>query len=197
MKAENPAPNFEQAPFREVEFAAPQAVISFVGSDQILRNSVPLGPYPKTTFDYVSLGSAAHPDRICIAERTLSSWRSLTYAEVEAEVDQLAQALLDNGIRRGFVIAALSPNSIAQALLQLAALSIGAIFAPISVGYGSGRKSYDLLRGILDLLKPALVYVSNDAIFGDGLTKAGYSARSVIVGEDGLRGLKKSVVRAD
>lgn len=188
---------FESAPFREVEFAIPQAVMSSDGSDRVLRNSVPLGSYPKTTFDYVRSGSAAHPDRICIAERAATGWRSLTYAEVELEVDFLAQTLLDSGINRGSVIATLSPNTIAHAVLQLAALSIGAIFAPISVGYGRGRKSYDLLRGVLELLKPAFVYVSDTTEFADGLTKAGYPLRWVIVGEDGLRGLRRTGAQAD
>jgi feruloyl-CoA synthase len=196
LKAEYSDPSVDSAPFREVEFAHGRPVLVSHGTSRILRNSIPLGIHAKTTFDYISTGSAAYPDRICIAERAGSGWRSLTYAAMESEVDQLAQALIDNGITRGCVVATLSPNSIAQAVLQLAVSSIGAIFAPISPGYGRERKSYDLLREVLGLLKPALLYVSDDT-FGEGLKKAGFPPQSTVIGEDGLRGLRRPVAQAD
>ncbi|CAM3059335.1 class I adenylate-forming enzyme family protein [Prescottella defluvii] len=59
--------------------------------------------------------------------------RRVTWAELDADVDGLAQVLLEAGIRAGEVIAVQLPNTVEQVVVFLAAWRIGAIVSPLPV----------------------------------------------------------------
>jgi fatty-acyl-CoA synthase len=65
---------------------------------------------------------ASHiPDRIALS----SEARSVSYAELAAEVDTLAQRLLQHGVGKGDVVGVLSYPRIEAYQLHLALISIG------------------------------------------------------------------------
>ena len=75
---------------------------------------------------------ASHiPDRIALS----SEARSVSYAELAAEVDALAQRLLQHGVGKGDVVGVLSYPGIEAYQLHLALISIGAIWLGINPKY--------------------------------------------------------------
>ncbi len=73
----------------------------------------------------------AHPDRPAVRD----SQGVLTYTELLAAVDRLAQYLLRNGCAKGTWIATCLPRGIDAVVAQAAILSIGAIYVPVDPTY--------------------------------------------------------------
>ena len=61
--------------------------------------------------------------------------RRLTYAELRAEVDALAQALLVEGIARGDRVGIWAPNCAEWTIVQYATAKIGAILVTVNPAY--------------------------------------------------------------
>ena len=68
--------------------------------------------------------------------------RSLTYAELDDYAGRVAAKMRDTGVRRGSTVALVLPNGIDQAAAMLAALKLGAAFAPINASYPEDRLRY-------------------------------------------------------
>jgi len=79
----------------------------------------------------VARGAELHPDRIAIDD--LSAGRRLTYRELDERVTRLARGLMQRGIARGDIVAAMFWNEHAMVETMFACARIGAIFAPINV----------------------------------------------------------------
>jgi feruloyl-CoA synthase len=152
-------------------------------------------PPPVNVAEWLDAGAASHPDRVFLAERDAASpsgWSSLTYAGAARKVDRLAGGLVRNGIGKGTRVAALARNSVALGILQLAALSIGAIFVPVSPAYAQGRRDYELLRSIFALIEPQAVYVGNADELAPALALTPPSALR-IVADKGLAALESEI----
>ncbi|MGR3425584.1 MAG: class I adenylate-forming enzyme family protein [Pseudooceanicola nanhaiensis] len=65
--------------------------------------------------------------------------RRMTYGEMAAEVDQLAEALRAQGLGAGSLVATQLPNIADLVLLYLAIARIGAVLSPISLAYRSAE----------------------------------------------------------
>jgi feruloyl-CoA synthase len=184
--------HWSAAPFRRLAPSRAELQVTQNGSSIYTGNTLACPDGLPRVFDWVSLGAEAHPDRACFAERNGAGWRKVSYREFAGEVDQLALGLIARGIGKGAVIAAISPNSIAVAVLQLAAMCIGAIFAPISPNYAQGRGNYDLLRDIIAKLDPSLLYVASAKTYALGLAALDLPAGRIVDGEAALRGAYSS-----
>ena len=182
------AEQWRSAPFRPLKIAKPRLEVFRKDSAIYIRNAMRCSDDMPRLFDWVTSGAARHPGRPCFSERRGRDWHVLSYGEFARQVDLLGQGLLDRGIEKGDVIASISPNSVAIAVLQMAAISVGAIFAPISPSYAQGRENYDLLRGIFAMLKPKLLYVEASAPYATALAVLDLGADRLIAGEDALRG---------
>ena len=68
--------------------------------------------------------------------------RSLTFAELDDYAGRVAAKMRDAGVQRGSTVALVLPNGIDQAAAMLAALKLGAAFAPINAGYPEERLRY-------------------------------------------------------
>lgn len=86
--------------------------------------------------------------------------RRLTYAQVDAGVDLMAQAFAALGVRRGDVVATQLPNLVEGVLAFLACARMGAILSPIAMAYRSHE-----LRQILSVVEPRL-YLTVGAFHG-------------------------------
>lgn len=74
-----------------------------------------------------------HYARIEPGKRALyDAQRSVTYGELDGQVDRLASALLRSGVARGDVVCAYLPNSIDYVVVVLAVARAGAVFSPIN-----------------------------------------------------------------
>lgn len=74
---------------------------------------------------------ARHGDRPALRERDGDTWRTLTYREMSDRVDLVARALIATGIERGDRIAIFSRNRPDWTIVDLAAVTIGAVVVPI------------------------------------------------------------------
>ncbi|RRR27349.1 long-chain fatty acid--CoA ligase [Schaalia georgiae] len=73
-----------------------------------------------------------HPGQVAIERRSpVGDWRPVTIDEFLAEVDTMARGLVGLGLEAGEHLAILAPTSYEWALLDVAALSCGAVTVPI------------------------------------------------------------------
>ena len=73
-----------------------------------------------------------HPGQVAIERRSpVGDWRPVTIDEFLAEVDTMARGLIGLGLEAGEHLAILAPTSYEWALLDIAALSCGAVTVPI------------------------------------------------------------------
>jgi fatty-acyl-CoA synthase len=88
----------------------------------------------------------------------------MTYAELDAEVDRVARALLAQGIAAGDRVGAWSPNNAEWTLLQLATARIGAILVNVNPAYRTSELAYALRQsGTRLLFAPKTFKTSNYA----------------------------------
>jgi feruloyl-CoA synthase len=142
----------------------------------ILRSPQVLESYPASIGAVLRASAVRFPERPFLAERTGgpgSPWRTLSYRAVAEAVHALAQAFLDLGLNAQRPVMLLSDNAIDHALVQLAAMEIGAPAAPVSPAYSLMSQDHGKLRYIFDLLKPGLVYAGDGMKFQAALKALG------------------------
>lgn len=109
----------------------------------------------KTLADLFFANAREHPARAALidapnrGEFAFGEQRRLTYADMRAEVDRLAAALLAAGIGKDDVIVIQLPNISEFVSLYFAAATIGAIVSPIAVQYRSHE-----LAAMFEIVEP-------------------------------------------
>lgn len=136
------------------------------------------------------------PDRTFLAERDGDNWRRLTYADAAAAADSIAQALLDRGMGPERPVMVLSGNSVNQALLTLGAMQAGVPVAPVSPAYSLMSQDYAKVKYILDLVRPALLYVETGPPFAGVLSSLDLSGIELVCGGSPPEGLDASSISA-
>jgi feruloyl-CoA synthase len=132
----------------------------------VMRSPHRLGEYPDHLTQRLDHWAAAAPDRVFLAQRTAAGpWRTLSYAQTLAQVQSIAQALIDRSITAERPVAILSGNDIEHALLGLAAMYVGIPYAPISVPYSLMSSDFGKLRSIIEILTPSLVFAADGRPF--------------------------------
>ena len=109
----------------------------------------------QTLADLFFANAAMHSDRLALvdapnrAEFAFGEPKRLNYAELQAEVERLAGALLAAGIGKDDVIVIQLPNISEFVALYFAAATIGAIVSPVAVQYRSHE-----LSTMFDIVEP-------------------------------------------
>src|SRR6266513_1306660 len=150
---------------RSVRMASTDMVVRH-GRDGIvyMQSRHQLGPYPSNFTERLEYWAAHAADRPFLAQRDpAGGWRSLSYAEALASVRRISQALLDRQLSSERPLLILSGNSIEHALLALAAMHTGVLYAPIAPAYSLQAREYGTLGQIFDRVKPALVFAAEGA----------------------------------
>ncbi|HHC07458.1 MAG TPA: feruloyl-CoA synthase [Actinobacteria bacterium] len=130
---------------------------------------MPLADPPPTIGAVLAERAAVHPDRVFLAERDGEGWRTVTYAETHDAVRRLGRALADRGADPDHPVMLLSENAIDHALVQLAAMWIGAPAAPVSPAYSLLSADHSKLRYVHELLTPSVVYTADGDPYADAL----------------------------
>ncbi len=84
---------------------------------------------------------AVHPQRQAVVDAlnrqdfTDGAPRSLTYAELDAEVMRMAQVLLDHGLAKDDIVVVQLPNGVEQFVIYLACARLGAVVSPVPAQY--------------------------------------------------------------
>jgi feruloyl-CoA synthase len=142
----------------------------------LLRSPQPLGQSARAIGEWLVRWAHIAPQRVFLAERSATAWRKVTYAEALDSARRIGQALIERGLDPSKPVAILSDNSIDHALLALGAMHVGVPVAPVSPAYSLMSKDFAKLKGIFELLEPALVWTSDAAKFAPALAAVGAQA---------------------
>lgn len=119
--------------------------------------------------DFLPSWADAAPDRIFLAQRNArGGWDEITYANAWSQVQAVGQSLIDMGAKPADKLAVLSGNSIENAVISFAAMSIGVILAPISPNYSLMPGGIARLKDIAEVLRPNFVFVQSGRDFSTG-----------------------------
>jgi fatty-acyl-CoA synthase len=113
-----------------------------------------------TIGDNLDRTARAFPHRDALIDRP--SGRRWTYAELTAEVDALALALLELGIAKGDRVGIWAPNRAEWTLTQYATAKLGAILVTINPAYRSHELEYVLRQAGIKLLVAAEKFKTSD-----------------------------------
>ena len=153
------------------------------GSALVWRKD-PLGPYPQHLSERIYHWAAECPDRTWMAERgSDGDWIRISYAQLVALIESVAQALLDLGLSNERPAMILSGNSLKHAVLALAAQHVGIPSAAISTSYSLASDDPVKLRGILKQISPGVIFVEQAAPFKNAISAAVPDNVVVVCGE--------------
>ena len=105
-----------------------------------------------------------------------------------AAVRRVAQALLDRKLSAERPLVILSGNSLEHALLALAAMHAGVLYAPLAPAYSLQAREYGTLRHILSHLEPGLVFAAEGASFERALDAVLPSGTEIVVSSSAPEG---------
>lgn len=165
-------------------FAPQQVSAEYRGDGTVLiRSALSLGTPVKTTSDWLHRWANEVPSRPFIAESSGPGWRRLSYRETLESVQAVARALLARGLGPDRPIAVLSGNGVDHAILALAAQYAGIPLAPLAEQYALLPEARGRLAGILDTVRPAMVFVSNSGRFAEALTAEALAGTEIVASE--------------
>ncbi|UPJ46470.1 AMP-binding protein [Bradyrhizobium sp. 200] len=147
---------------------APRALSIERRADGTLMLSSPLelGNCDWRITDFLPTWANSVPDRIFLAQRNAKGgWDEITYREAWLQVQAVGQSLVDMGAKPADKLAILSGNSIENAVISFAAMSIGVILAPISPNYTLMPGGLARLKDIAEALRPKFVFVQSGRDF--------------------------------
>ncbi len=104
--------------------------------------------------------ASAHPDVEALVD--VPSGRRWTYAELDAEIDVVARALMASGIRQGDRVGIWAPNCAEWTILQYATAKVGAILVTINPAYRTHELAYVLQHSGARLLISATEFKASD-----------------------------------
>jgi feruloyl-CoA synthase len=108
------------------------------------------------------------------------AWRSISWRALWLQLQTVAAGLLDLGLGQTRPLVLLSGNSIEQAVMLLAAEYVGIPAAPVSPAYSTLSENFARLKGVLELVPPAAVFVQDSAQFERALAIGELAATPVI-----------------
>lgn len=110
-----------------------------------------------------------HAERIALEDEN----RAISYGELDARANRIANALLSLGLQRGDRIAILTENRLEFLEIEVAAAKLGLIVAALN-----WRLTDEELRHCIELVTPSLRFVS--ARYADTLARLGYGGEGTI-----------------
>ncbi|MGJ4881164.1 MULTISPECIES: feruloyl-CoA synthase [unclassified Bradyrhizobium] len=151
----------------------------------ILRSRMPLQPAARCTGEWLEHWGRHFPDRTFLAERRGDNWTWLTYGETLMQVRAAAAWMLAQGLGPERPLAILSDNSIAHAVLALAAQHVGIPVCAISPAYSLMSTDHEKLRAMIRLLDPGAIFVAQREPFARALAAVDGLHRATIIAGDG------------
>jgi feruloyl-CoA synthase len=166
----------------------------------LLSTEEPLEPIPPHLGHWLRHWAEAAAERPFLAERDdAGDWCRLGYGEARKQVDRLSAAILARGLGPERPLVVLSGNSIAHALLMLAAIQVGVPVAPLSVAY-SEAEDLEKLGYLVDLLQPGMIFAEDGAAFSGPLGAIDTGRAELVHGPrpfEGLAGTAYETLLAD
>jgi feruloyl-CoA synthase len=174
------------APYRPVRFPERRPLVEQRPDGTLILSSASAPPaIAENSFAaFIPAWAECRGDSPAFCERDEhGAWRSISWRELWRQVQAVAAALLEMGLGQQRPLALLSGNSIEEAVLLLAAEYAGIPGVPVSPAYSLISKDFARLKGVLDMVPPAAVFVQDAAQFERALTAlaaSGHAATPVI-----------------
>ncbi|MDH1574709.1 feruloyl-CoA synthase [Pseudomonas sp. GD03746] len=152
--------------YRQVSIGHPK--VQFSEADGILRMQAvePLAPLPSRLLDRLLHWAAQRPDTTFIAARQPDgAWRTITYAQMLAQVRTIAANLLGFGLSAERPLALFSGNDIEHLQVALGAMYAGIPYCPVSPAYALLSQDFAKLRHVCEVLTPGLVFATDTQPF--------------------------------
>jgi feruloyl-CoA synthase len=163
-------------PFKPLPMKAPDIeVVRKPDGTVYLSQRHPLGEMHRSTVHLFEQRAAAHPDRKFIGERTplpgggTGDWRFITYGEMNARANAIAQAMLTRGLGPDTPLMVLSGNSIAHGSMMLGAMKARVPVAPVSVAYSIMSGDHGKLRHVFATTKPKMIFAEQGPMYARAL----------------------------
>jgi feruloyl-CoA synthase len=165
-----------QPPFKPLPMKAPDVeTVRKPDGTVYLTSRHPLGQMHRSIAHLFEQKAAAHPARKFIAERTpipgggTGDWRFITYGEMNARADAIAQALITRGLGQDAPLMVLSGNSIAHGSMMLGAMKARVPVAPVSVAYSLMSGDHGKLRHVFETTRPKMIFAEQGPIYARAL----------------------------
>jgi feruloyl-CoA synthase len=135
----------------------------------------PLGPMHRSIAHLFAERAKKHPERKFIAEREplpggkTGEWRFVTYGEMYARAQAIAQALLTRGMNADTPLMILSGNSITHAAMMLGAMFAGVPVAPVSVAYSLMSGDHSKLKHVFAITEPKMIFAEQGPLYSRAL----------------------------
>jgi feruloyl-CoA synthase len=154
-----------------------------------LQSRQRLGPYPERLTERLAYWADRAPERTFLAQRAPGgAWRSLSYAATLSAVRRVSQALLARRLSPEKPLLILSGNGIEHALLSLAAVHTGVLYAPVAPAYSLQARDYDTLGQIVARTTPGLVFAAEGAAYEAALRAVLPSGTELVVSSSAPEG---------
>ncbi len=154
----------------------------------LVTPELPLVGYLSNLPKVLDQRAARHPQKTYLAERRggkNSPWTHASYDEINTRSQAFAAWLLSRGIDRHRSILILSGNSIAHAVIKYGAMAARIPACPVSVNYALMGGDYGRLKHVIQLVKPAVVFAAQTALYKKALETVDFGDAAIITDNPG------------
>ena len=156
----------------------------------VLRSRIPLATHEPVLPRVLAAQAAAVGERTYLKQRQgpTRAWVGQTFGETKARCDAVAQWLLDRKIAPDRSVLILSGNSIAHATMKLGAFTAGIPVCPVSINYGLANAEFGRLTYVVNLVRPAIVFVEDATAFAKALANVDFGDALIVTTTPTLAG---------
>ena len=128
----------------------------------LVWQEAPIGTWPRCITERFMHWAEVVPTRVWMAERGADGeWVRVTYGEAAKAIRAIGSALLSHGLSTERPLIILSGNSLAHALMALAAQHVGVPSAAISPAYALASEDRSKLLSIAEQLSPGMIFADH------------------------------------
>ncbi len=172
------------APFKKTFFPSAAMRIERRPDGCILATpELPLANYLSNLPKVLAQRAARHPQKTYLAERRggkNSSWTHASYDEINTRSQAFAAWLLARNIAKSRSVLILSGNSIAHAIIKYGSMAARIPACPVSVNYALMGGDYGRLKHVIKLVKPAVVFAEQTALYKKALENVDFGDAAII-----------------
>ena len=163
-------------PFRALPQKAPALEVRKTADGTIyIRQTHELGEMQRSIAHLFAERAQQYPERNFLAERAplpggkTGDWRFVSYGEMYARAQAIAQALLNRGMNADTPLMILSGNSIRHAAMMLGAMFAGVPLAPVSVAYSLMSGDHSKLKHVFAISQPKMIFAEHGPVYARAL----------------------------
>jgi feruloyl-CoA synthase len=177
------------APFKKTFFPSAAMHVERRSDGCILVTpELPLANYLSNLPKVLAQRAARHPQKTYLAERRggkNSPWTHASYEQINTRSQAFAAWLLARHIDKSRSVLILSGNSIAHAVIKYGAMAARVPACPVSVNYALMGGDYGRLKHVIQLVKPAVVFAEQTALYKKALESVDFGDAAVITDNPG------------